>query len=525
MSSREKKIPKPNMIDRAVSVFSPERAMARYRARAQWKMVTSAVSGGTGTVERKGAGSLGTLFNWTVKRLNRYSQARQREKLTDRAEDLAANDPHAVSCLDSMVMNVIGTGLNPQSRPAYKRLGIDEAAASEFAESAEWVWKKWCRHASADNKLDFSDLLFVNFYSLLMRGEYVTLPIMRDSDPLPGESSVRLALQTIHPSRLRSPSDGMSNPRIRDGILLDTAGAPEQYYIADPDDGRMTSVLTSKDFTIYPARLAHRPGLLHGFFNKSAEQVRGVSVLAPAMKFFRDMGDYLDFEVVGAIVASSFPLFIEKSSNVQDYVAGAFSRVNENDSDSTRYQEVTPGQILYGEENEKPHVLKNERPGNTFEGFVRTILRAVSASTGQPYEVVAKDFSQTNYSSARAALLEAWRVYMVYRSFMVRHFCRPVWDMVLEEAWLRGELILPKSGPQDFYEFMAEYCEATWIGPPRGHVDPVKEMKANIEGLENNIFTLADVAAEHGKDWESQVAQRRRERNATGDMENGENQG
>jgi hypothetical protein len=41
------------------------------------------------------------------------------------------------------------------------------------------------------------------------------------------------------------------------------------------------------------------------------DQVRGVSILAPAMKFFRDLNDYLDYELVGAIVAASFPVFIE----------------------------------------------------------------------------------------------------------------------------------------------------------------------------------------------------------------------
>jgi hypothetical protein len=172
---------------------------------------------------------------------------------------------------------------------------------------------------------------------------------------------------------------------------------------------------------------------------------------------------------------------------------------------------------MYGSPNQKPHVLKNDRPSNTFQGFVETVLRAVGASVGMPYEVVAKDFSKTNYSSARAALLEAWRVYQLYRVWMERHLCQPVWRMVLEEAWLRGELALPKGGP-DFYEGLAEYTHATWIGPPRGHVDPVKEMTANIEGLNNNILTLSDLAAEQGKDWETQVEQRGREtRRVTGE--------
>jgi lambda family phage portal protein len=225
------------------------------------------------------------------------------------------------------------------------------------------------------------------------------------------------------------------------------------------------------------------------------------------MKQFKDLSDYLDFELVGNIVASSFPVFIEQQAP-QEFAEGFPTEGS--GEDKTRYQEVDPGTIMYGNAGEKPHVLKSERPSNTFDGFVETILRSIGASIGLPYEVVAKDFSKTNYSSARAALLEAWRVYMLHRKWLERHFCQPVYEMVLEEAWLRGELQLPQGGP-DFYEAMAEYTNATWIGPPRGHVDPEKEAKANQLLLKENVLTLADWSAEMGHDWESQVEQRSEE--------------
>ena len=477
----------------------------------------AAVTGGTGQVERRGAGTKGTLYNWVVNRLSRFAEARQRITLTDRAEDLVANDPHAVSCIESMTVNVVGTGLLPQSKPVRARLGIKETAAAQFAENAEWIWKKWARQADAAGVMHFSDILYVNLYSMLMRGEYLVLPVMRKSAPLPGETAVRLALRTLHPSRLSTPSGLTGDPTVRDGIRVDTDGRPRTYYIANPADGRiLTHGLGISDYMAVPAKAGHRPGVFHGFFNKHTEQVRGVSILAPAMKFFRDLGDYLDFEVVGNIIASSLSVFIEKD-NAYDYTRAVFDSADDTDSSAPRIQEVVPGSVMYGKAGEKPHMLSANRPGPTFEAFVRTILRAMGAAVGLPYEVVAKDFSNTNYSSARAALLEAWRVYMVYRSFIERRFATPIWCMVLEEAWLRDELVLPAGGPKDFYSAMAEYCEVSWIGPARGHVDPVKEMDANIKGLENNIFTLADLAAEHGKDWEAQVAQRVREKQVTGD--------
>jgi len=502
---------KPTALDRLISTISPSRGLRRYQARAAFSALSKSAYSNPGPARSHGGQKKGTLFNWVVSKLNRWNESQERETVSERAEDLTANNPHATSSIESLTTNIIGTGLNPQSKPRWKQMGISEAQATVFAESAEWVWANWCRHADIGDRLHFQDMQYQAAYSLLMAGEYLILPTMRKTAPKPGESSVRLALQAITPARMATPYDYMSRESIRDGVDLGVNGEPTGYYIATPKTGKMGMYLSSSDFTRYPAWVGHRPGVLHSFHAaaKNPERVRGVSILAPAMKFFKDLSDYLDFELVGAIVASSFPLFVETNNPYE--MTGAFPTDSNNQAgDATKYQEFEPGQVMYGNPGEKPHVLKNERPGNTFTGFVETILRAVGASIGMPYEVVAKDFSKTNYSSARAALLEAWRVYKLYRTWMERHLCHPVWSMVMEEAWLRGELTLPAGGP-DFYEAMSEYTYATWIGPARGHVDPIKEAKANKQLLDEGVLTLSDWSAELGKDWEAQIEQRGRE--------------
>jgi lambda family phage portal protein len=250
---------------------------------------------------------------------------------------------------------------------------------------------------------------------------------------------------------------------------------------------------------------------MHRFHAKSPEQVRGVGVLGPAMNFFRNFSDYLDYELLGAIIAASFPVWIEKASPFDATGLPGASTVNNADGSQSHYYEAPPGQILYGNAGEKPHILKSDRPGNSFQVFVETALRAVGAATGMPYEIIAKDFSKTNYSSARAALQEAWRVFELYQDWLVGGFCQPVWEMFLEEAILTGRVKLPAGAP-DFYEARAEWCEATWVGPERTNIDPVKEMVADIMGLNAGIVTLADIAAKRNKDWEAQAKQRSRER-------------
>lgn len=457
------------------------------------------------TVKRTAGSRKGTLSNWTVQKLSRFSESAERTTIGDRAQDIVANDPHAASVIDSMAVNIVGTGINPQSNPATKMLGWTDDQANDFREQCENAWAVWCRQADASGRLPFWAIQHLSIQSLLVRGEFVRIPVMLDE---PGRD-FSLAMQCVDPARLSTPSDKMSDKAIREGIRFGARGNPAAYMIANPATGtEYWNHLTSKNYATIPAHVGHRPGLFHVFVQKEEEQIRGVSILAPAMKFFRDLSDYLDFELVGSIVAASFPVWIETT----DAFGDADNKLaTGQDTTSTRYEEIEPGRVFYGDANQKPHVLDAKRPSNTFEAFVERILRAVGASVGMPYEVISKDFSKTNYSSARAALLEAWRVFNFYQKWLVDCFCQPVWEMVLEEAWLRDMITLPPGSP-DWYAARFALTRAQWIPPKKGHVDPVKEIKAAIEAKEHNIQTLASITAEFGGDWESNLNQRAREK-------------
>jgi lambda family phage portal protein len=450
------------------------------------------------------------MSNWTPRRVSWPEEGRQREAIVNRANDIAANNAHGASLVDSITINTVGSGLWPQSKPNFKRLGITEEQAQEVAQQMEWEFEQFCKTADASSPSaatatsNFYGMQFQNVYSMLVNGEFINLPLMID-DP---SRRYSLALQSVDPIRLRTPMALIGESGVRDGVRLGAYGAPSGYFIADPEDGRFTTSLDLRYFREIAPTSGHRPNIFHRFHKKLPEQVRGVSIYAPSMKLFRDMNDYLDFELVGAIMAASFPVWIEKQ---QGFDANTLTNpYNQDPDDLTKYQEIPAGQIMYGNAGEKPHVMGHNRPGGSFQVFVETMLRAIGASTGMPYEVIAKDFSKTNYSSARAALEEAWRVFGLYQDWMVSYFCQVVWEMVFEEAFLRGYIKLPKGAP-DFYAAKAEWTAATWIVPEKTQLDPVKEMTAAIMGANANVVTAADIAGKRGKDWEAQYRQRSRE--------------
>ena len=124
---------------------------------------------------------------------------------------------------------------------------------------------------------------------------------------------------------------------------------------------------------------------------------------------------------------------------------------------------------------------------------------------------MAKDFSKTNFSSARAALGEAAKGDRLFQNLFADVCCTPVWEMAAEEHYLRGLLDTPKGLP-GFYEAMDAWLQVIWIPPPQNVVDPVKAEQARALAIKNRTTTRARIAAEDGQDWEEQAQQQAREK-------------
>ncbi|HHN72500.1 MAG TPA: phage portal protein, partial [Thermopetrobacter sp.] len=147
-----------------------------------------------------------------------------------------------------------------------------------------------------------------------------------------------------------------------------------------------------------------------------------------------------------------------------------------------------------------------DRPNTAFGSFVETVLRHIAAGLHIPYELLAKDFSKTNYSSARAALLEAWRYFNGRRRWLTDYWLRPIYELWMEEAVDAGLIEAP-----GFYANRDAYTACRWIFAGRGWVDPVKEAQAAKIRMETGLSTLEAECAEQGLDWEDVLRQQRRE--------------
>jgi lambda family phage portal protein len=159
---------------------------------------------------------------------------------------------------------------------------------------------------------------------------------------------------------------------------------------------------------------------------------------------------------------------------------------------------------------EKVGQVDAKRPNNNFEAFEGAMLRNVATGLGLSAQQVSNNWSDINYSSARGALLEAWKTIDRRRHDFGVNFAGQIRIAWLEESMAVDDLPLPKGAPA-FLECRNAYSACGWMGPGRGWIDPVKEKQGAVLGMDAALTTLELQCAEQGLDYQEVSEQRRYE--------------
>ena len=431
-------------------------------------------------------------------------------KLRQRSRDLIRNNPFAGSIAHTIDTNIVGMGIRPQCRikkdRVVKELGISIGQASEIAEQMEEIWERWVPFASADNRLNFYQMQALVNRQRFENGDVFLIPVMK---PIKNDRPYELAFQTIEADRVDTPRDKLSEKNFRAGVEIDDFGAPIAYHISEgfPGDWRYHSYAQNTQFRSIPAydRFG-RKNVMHIYKMLRPDQSRGVPDLANVIETFNHLDQYLEAEIISARVAACLSLFIKTVPDALNNGLGFAGTGAETNTRGQIIDDIEPGMVKYLFQGEDIVTWNPARPGQTFDAFVQVILRMIAAGQNLSYEMVAKDYTKSNYSNTKASLQMAYKGFRNLQSFIAWNLCQPAWNMLMEEAYLRGHLQLP-----NFYEKKHLWMRVQWMPDGWEWVDPKKETEANVMAVENNIKTLADIAAERGMDEEDIIDQRGKE--------------
>jgi lambda family phage portal protein len=240
-------------------------------------------------------------------------------------------------------------------------------------------------------------------------------------------------------------------------------------------------------------------------------QARGVPVLAPIIEAAKQLGRYTEAELIAAVVSGMFTVFLSTESPDQPLGEESIPYDEQIDAADETSIELGNGAIVDLGPNGKVNTANPGRPYAGFSDFVVSICRQIGAALELPYEILIKQFS-SNYSASRAALLEAWKMYKMRRSWFVSDFCQPVYEELVIEAIAKGRIDAP--GFWTHPELRAAWLRAEWYGPTQGQIDPLKEVNAAKIRVEEGFSTRARETSElTGGDYETNIRQLEHEEN------------
>jgi lambda family phage portal protein len=466
-----------NLMDRIVSFFSPERAERRMRSR----MVMAFAGRWTGASYTRRS-----LKDWFVTPASADEDTLfDLETLRARSRDMVRNAPWATGAINTVVMNVVGTGLSLLPRPDWEALGMTEDEADEWTAQVEREFRLWAESAECDvtRTQNFYGLQSLVFRSVLESGDVFVLLPMIESRTNP----YSLRIQVVEADRIEAPFGKKENAgnKIVAGVEMDANGAPVAYYILRNHPGSPEGI--NKEFIRVLAfgTSTGRRNVLHIFERTRPGQTRGVPYLAPVIEPLKQLDKYTEAELMAAVIASLLTVFVK--SETGDGFAPTVSNLPTAQNNSEI--RLGTGTIVDLAPGEDITTVSPNRPNTAFDPFVQSVLRQIGVALGLPFEVLVKHFT-ASYSAARAALLEAWKFFRLRREFLSQTFCAPIYEAWMEEAILRGRISAP--GFFDDPALRIAYLQADWIGDAPGHIDPTKEVDAAAKRLEIGVSTLAE---------------------------------
>lgn len=461
--------------------------------------------------------TLNSLIGWIIDagdaedNIDLYSST-----LRKRARDLYAGGGLARSGPDTLTTSVVGWGILPKPKIDGAFLGMDDDTREEMERSILREFHLWAdnRMCDASRQQDFYGLQSLAFLSMLMSGDVFALFGLKDNRRTPYKTTIRL----LEADRICTPDSGGDSEsretetggRIIDGVEIARDGEVIRYHIASrsPNASNNSSELEWTAIEAFGNDTGY-PNILHIMTQERPEQRRGVPFVAAEIEQLKQFSRYMNAELAANVVAAMLTVFLTSAED--DGKAGMEDAVNEEEkvTDDELKLELAPGAVYDLPPGKDVKAVNPLRSNAQFETFVNTTITVLASSMGIPKEVLVKKY-ESNYTAARAALLDFWRTVKVYRTRFNTMFNQPIYEQWLSEAVAAGRINAP--GFFDDPAIRQAWCGCTWMGASMGHVDPLKEVNAAHERIANNISTEEQEAAEYnGNDWNAIVRQRNRE--------------
>lgn len=468
------------------------------------------------------------------------------KKLADaRTRDMVRNDAYVLTGTNARKDIIVGGHYALNAEPNTRILlgEEDDKWEEEFQQEVEERFFLWAESdecwPDASRKQTFTGLVRQVTGMDVFCGESLSIVEWAREDEILRTHNT--AIRVIDMNRLVTPNNKAHDKSVVAGVQLNDRHIAEGYFIrkSHPVD-RMQ--LTA-EWEYVPKRLPWgRRQAMHIFEAMRPDQTRGIADMVAGLMEMRMTKDFRAAVLQNAFVQATYAATIESDldtgaifqrlgggnlgedevfAGMGSYMAAHLGAVKDFIGDSKALQ-MNGVKIPHLPPGSKLQLRPIGQGGPLGTEFEQSLLRHLAALLGLSYEQLSKDYTNTNYSSSKAADRETNKFMSARKKMVSDRFANMVYRLWLEETLNKGLLTTMKySKLPNFYEKgMADaYCSASWIGPGRGQIDELKETQAATLRLKYNITTAEEEIGRTGRDWRRVYKQIAREKKLRKDLD------
>lgn len=413
--------------------------------------------------------------NWRVMNQSaEFTDRGSRDNVRARARDLERNSDIMNAAIGAFKRNIVGGGYHIQAK----------TGDTELNDEIERAWKKWCKKQNCDvtGTQSFNQIIRMAVERKKVDGGILFVKRYTKEGFVP----FQLQMIEVDELDLNQTTPKKSGNKVVGGIEYNSYNKPQGYYIKqyELDGYSMTEpvFIEAKDVIFY-------------FTKKRPSQLREMSDMAATIPRIRDLNEFMVAVSVKERIAACLSVFIKKVLPTT-----GIGRGNGTDA-RTSYEgkTITPGMIKEMNAGDEIQVVNPTGQAADATSFTKLQQRLVGAGLGVSYEATSRDMSESNYSSARQALIEDELTFKEDKEQLIE---------ILDEIYETFVISLALAGKinvKGFWGNKEEYLAHEWVQEPKPWIDPAKESKANETALMSGQKTFKQIAAESGKDWRTQI--------------------
>jgi len=474
------------------------------------------------------------LMRWAPAIISPDQQINRVKDMADaRGRDMMQNDGYALGANYTYRDSIVGGEYRLNAQPDFELLGADEGWSDEFQATVESRFGLTANSINnwldASGKQNFTGQVRLAVGCFFMTGEMLATAEWNEIDR---RRPCRTNTLLVAPTRLSNPNNEADTYYRRRGVQINRNGKPEGYHIRSrfPTMGYFDGpdALTWK--YVPATKPWGRPMVLHVFEAMQVEQSRGIADMVSVLKNMKMTQKFQDVTLQNAVVNATYAAAIESelprelvfgSMGAGQGPAGLKDFITQYMSGLQEFLEGATNITLDGVK--MPHLYPGTKltmrpagtPGGVGTDFEESLLRHTAAALGLSYEQFSRDYTKTNYSSARASMAETWKYMSSRKKMIADRYASWVYRLWLEEEINNGRVPLPRGVTiKDLYDDPLKFeaiaaCE--WIGASRQQIDELKETQAAVMRIKSGLSTYEQENARLGQDWRRVFRQRQRE--------------